>query len=51
MWPAVSRGQNVVAIGGIDSGKSMGYYAPLASRHLDFSLCKEVLNVKFYFLN
>lgn len=56
MWPAINRGLNVVAIGDGTSGKSIGYLAPLASKHLDMTLQREVsirvfwdLLVKFNF--
>jgi hypothetical protein len=42
MWSAINRGLNAVAIGDGTSGKSMGYLAPLASKHLDMTLQREV---------
>lgn len=43
MWPAIDIGQNVIAVGNEGTGKSMGYIAPLASRHLDqLSLQRDV---------
>ncbi|KAF2350972.1 Tudor domain, partial [Trinorchestia longiramus] len=39
MWPVVSRGQNVIAVGERSGGKTTGYIFPLASLLLDMWPC------------
>ncbi|CAB3359466.1 Hypothetical predicted protein [Cloeon dipterum] len=41
MWPSICRGRSVIAVGALDTGKTMGYLAPLASILLDQSRNKE----------
>lgn len=42
MWPGVLRGQNIITIGGPETGKTLGFLAPLASNMLDHGLYNEV---------
>ncbi|XP_065351462.1 uncharacterized protein LOC135946912 [Cloeon dipterum] len=41
MWPSICRGRSMVAVGALDTGKTMGFLAPLASILLDQSTVKE----------
>ncbi|CAB3377040.1 Hypothetical predicted protein [Cloeon dipterum] len=41
MWPSICKGRSVVAVGAPDTGKTMGFLAPLASILLDQSRVKE----------
>ncbi|XP_065335064.1 putative ATP-dependent RNA helicase TDRD12 [Cloeon dipterum] len=41
MWPSICRGRSVIAVGALDTGKTMGFLAPLASILLDQCRGKE----------